>query len=80
MMLLHLGYHNFINADKIVTIAVSYTQPAARDIQGARERGALIDCTKGRRTRSVIYTESGHVVLSSVQPECLVERWEAGGR
>ena len=79
-MLLHLGYHNFINADKIVTIAVSYTLPTRRDVQAAREKGMLIDCTYGRRTRSVIYTESGHIVLSAVQPECLVERWEAGGR
>lgn len=79
-MLLHLGFQNFINADKIVTVAISNTMPARRDIQAAREEGMLIDCTFGRRTRSVIYTESGHVVLSAIQPESLWERWKAGGR
>ena len=33
-----------------------------------------IDATYGRRTRAVIIMDSGHVVLSAVQPETVASR------
>ena len=51
--------------------------PVKRIIQEARERGSLIDATYGRRTRAVVITDSGHVVLSAVQPETVAHRYTA---
>lgn len=34
-----------------------------------------IDATLGRRTRAVIMMDSGHVVLSSIQPETIAGRF-----
>ena len=43
-------------------------------IQEARDRGALIDATYGRRTRAVVVTDSDHIILSAVQPETVAHR------
>ena len=43
-------------------------------VQEARDKGALIDATYGRRTRAVIITDSDHVILSAVQPETVANR------
>ena len=48
--------------------------PIKRIIQDAKEKGALIDATYGRRTRAVIITDSDHVILSAVQPETVANR------
>ena len=45
-----------------------------RIIQEARDNGTLIDATYGRRTRAVIVTDSGHIILSAVQPETVANR------
>ena len=78
MLLLHLGYQNYINTDRITTVLKSGSAPITNAIHEARRDGRLIDCTFGRRTRSVIFTDSGHVVLSATLPESLGERWKNG--
>lgn len=80
MMFLHVGFQNSINTERIVTIVAAGSAPSTRAIREAREAGKLIDCTHGRRTRSLIFMDSGHLVLSPVQPESLGERWMKGGR
>ena len=52
--------------------------PIKRLISDAREQGKLIDATYGRRTRAVIITDSGHIVLSSIQPETVANRFTTG--
>ena len=44
-------------------------------IMEARENGALIDATYGRRTRSVIITDSEHIILSALQTETVASRF-----
>ena len=34
----------------------------------------LIDATYGRRTRAVVVMDSGHIILSAVQPETVANR------
>ena len=47
--------------------------PVRRLIQEARDRGALIDATAGRKTRSVLLMDSDHVLLSALSPELLMK-------
>ena len=49
--------------------------PIKRIIQDSRESGSLIDATYGRRTRAVIVMDSGHVILSAIQPETVANRF-----
>ena len=44
--------------------------------QEARERGVLIDASFGRKTRSVLVTDSGHVIWSSLSPEQVSARFQ----
>ena len=75
--LIHIGFGNVVAAHRIVAIVSPDSAPIKRIIQEARENGSLIDATYGRRTRAVVITDSGHVVLSAVQPETVAHRFLA---
>ena len=63
-----------INAGRLIAIVSPESAPIKRIIQDAKEKGSLIDATYGRRTRAVIIMDSGHVILSAVQPETVAGR------
>jgi len=72
--LINVGFGNIVSASRIVAIVSPESAPIKRVINEARDGGLLIDATYGRRTRAVIITDSGHVVLSAVQPETVKHR------
>ena len=74
LRLINVGFGNIVSANRIIAIVSPESAPIKRIIQDARETGRLIDATYGRRTRAVIITDSGHVLLSSVQPETVANR------
>ena len=74
MRLINIGFGNMVSANRLVAIVSPESAPIKRIIQDAKERGTLIDATYGRRTRTVLITDSDHVVLSAVQPETVANR------
>ena len=72
--LINIGFGNIVSANRLLAIVSPDSAPIKRIVQEARERGRLIDATYGRRTRAVIMMDSGHVVLSAVQPETVAHR------
>ena len=75
MKLINIGFGNMVSASRMVAIVSPESAPIKRIIQDAKEEGSLIDATYGRRTRAVILTDSGHVVLSALQPETVAGRF-----
>ena len=75
MRLINIGFGNMVSASRIITIVSPESAPIKRIIQDARESGSLIDATYGRRTRAVIVMDSGHVILSAIQPETVANRF-----
>jgi extracellular matrix regulatory protein A len=73
--LINIGFGNIVSANRVIAIVSPESAPIKRIITEARERGELIDATYGRRTRAVIVTDSGHVVLSAIQPETVANRF-----
>lgn len=69
MKLVNIGYGNMVSAGRIVAIVSPESAPIKRMIQDARENGTLIDATYGRKTRAVVIADSGHIILSAIQPE-----------
>ena len=67
----NVGYGNLIAANRIVTVASPDAAPIKRLVQDARDAGVVIDVSCGKKTRSVIVTDSRHVILSSLEPEAL---------
>ena len=77
MRLINIGYGNMLSSSRIIAIVSPDAAPVKRMIQNARDKGMLIDASCGRKTRSVIVTDSDHVILSALQIETLTHR--AGG-
>ncbi len=75
MQLINIGFGNMILASRVISIVSPESAPVKRIVQEAKEGKMAIDATLGRRTRAVIIMDSGHVVLSSLQPETIAGRF-----
>ena len=71
---LNVGFDNAVAVERIIAIVSADPSPIKRLREAANRHQKLIDATNGRRTRTVIITDSDHVVLSSLQPETITER------
>jgi len=74
MKLINIGFGNMVSASRVIAIVSPESAPIKRIIQDVRDRGQLIDATYGRRTRAVVIMDSGHVLLSAIQPETVAGR------
>ena len=72
--LVHIGFGNILAMNRVIAIASPNSAPTKRIIQEARNKGQLIDMTSGRRTKAVIFTDSGHIVLAALAPETITGR------
>ena len=70
----NIGFGNLVNENKIVSMVSTDAAPIKRMIQTARDEGRAVDATCGRRTRSVLVMESGHLVLSALTTYTLAVR------
>ena len=59
----NVGFSNFVSASRLVAIVGAHSSPVKQLLQNAKKQGLVIDATYGRKTRSVILTNSGHIVL-----------------
>ena len=80
MKLIAIGFGNLVSAERIVSVVSPESAPIKRMIQDVRERGALIDASFGRSTRSVLIMDSGNVILSALTPEVLGARLDENYR
>lgn len=78
MRLINIGFGNFVSADRLISVVTPDSAPVKRLVQEARDRGALIDASCGRKTKSVLITDSDHVVLSAMSAETVAGRINGG--
>ena len=74
MKFINIGFGNMVSAGRIVAIASPDSEPIKRLVRDAKEDGRVIDVSCGRRTRSVIITDSDHIILSAIQTETITNR------
>ena len=74
MQLINIGFGNIVSSNRIIAIVSPESAPIKRIIQEAKENGTAVDATCGRRTRAVVIMDSGHIILSAVQPETVASR------
>ena len=79
LTLINLGFGNSVVAERIIAVVRPDSSPSKRLREEAREEGRLVDATQGRRTRSILVTDSDHVVLSAVNPETIAARLAQDG-
>ena len=77
MKFINVGFGNMVSADRVVALANPDSAPIKRLIQDSKDDGRAIDVTCGRRTRSVIITDSDHVILSAIQTETIANRLDS---
>ena len=75
MKLVNIGFGNAVNASRVLSVVSPDSAPVKRMVQDAKEQKTLIDATQGRRTRAVIITDSDHIILSYLQTEKLISRF-----
>ena len=72
--LVHIGFSNIVAMNRVIAIALPNSAPTKRVIQEGKNKGLLIDMTNGRRTKAVIFSDSGHIILSALAPETIAGR------
>ena len=70
----NIGFGNIVPSARIIAMVSNDSAPVKRLIQEARDESRLVDATQGRRTRTVIITDSSHVILSAILPETIASR------
>ncbi|MBR2100605.1 MAG: DUF370 domain-containing protein [Eubacterium sp.] len=75
MNLVNIGFGNLVNADRVISIVSPESAPVKRIVQKSKDRGTLIDATHGRKTNSVIITDSDNVVLSYLELTQIASRF-----
>lgn len=78
LKLLNLGYGNLVVASRVVAIVAPQAAPMKRLRDEAELKNKLVDVTQGRRTRSILVTDSDHVILSAINPETIATRLSQG--
>lgn len=75
--LIHIGFGNIVNTEKIIAVVSPDSAPIKRLVQNAKEKGTAIDATQGRKTKAVLVMENNQVVLSALLPETIANRAQA---
>ena len=75
--LVHIGFGNIVAMNRVIAMASPNSAPTKRTIQESRNKGQLIDMTNGRRTKVVIFIDSGHIILAALAPETIAGRRQA---
>lgn len=75
-LLVNIGFGNVVASNRIVAIINPGSSPVRRLKEQAHKAGKLIDATEGRRTRSIIITDSDHLILSAVGIDTIITRLE----
>ncbi len=76
----HVGFGNILAMNRVIAIVSPNSAPTKRAIQEGKGKGLLIDMTNGRRTKAVIITDSGHIILAALAPETIAGRLQASQR
>lgn len=72
--LVQVGFGNVVAINRVLAVVSSDSAPIRRLVQEARSRGMVIDVTYGRKTKSVIVLDTGHLLLAAVQPNTIATR------
>ncbi len=74
MKFINIGFGNMVAAERVVALVSPDSAPIKRLIQDAKDASRTIDVSCGRKTRSVIITDSELVILSALQTETISKR------
>ena len=74
MKLISIGFGSYISADRLVAAVDPESNPIKRIVTAGKESGMLIDATYGRKTKTVLIMDSGHIILCPLMPDTVAQR------
>lgn len=78
--MVEIGFGNYVASSRVVAVAGPDSAPIKRLVQDAKDAGIAVDVTSGKKTHSVLLTDSGHVILSVLTPEEVQKRISEKGQ
>ncbi len=73
MKLIDAGFGNYVNCERIISVVSPDSLPVRRLVQDAKNEGRMIDVSCGKKTKSVIITDSDHIICSASEPEIIIK-------
>ena len=73
-IMMNIGFGNYVNLERVLSVLDPDSAPMKRLREEAKQSNKLVNATYGRRTRSIIITDSNHIILSALQPETVINR------
>ena len=74
MVMVNVGFYNFVPAENIVAIMTPNLDSVERAVNRAKGASKFLDATKGRDVKGVIFTENGDVISSKLMPTVIANR------
>jgi regulator of extracellular matrix RemA (YlzA/DUF370 family) len=74
--LLHIGFGNVVAANRLLAIVSPDSLPIRRLIREARERGTLVDASRGRKVKAALIMDNGHIITAALHPSTIARRLE----
>lgn len=78
--MIEIGFGNYVASSRVVAVAGPESAPIKRLVQDAKDAGIAVDVTSGKKTHSVLLTDSGHVILSVLTPDEVQKRLSEKGQ
>lgn len=75
-MFINIGYGNYVNSDQVISVSRYDSAPMKRLVTAAKDKDMAIDATQGRKTKSVIVTNGGFLILSALLPDTIAGRFQ----
>jgi regulator of extracellular matrix RemA (YlzA/DUF370 family) len=72
--LVHVGFGSVIAVNRVIAFLSVNQQPIKRLLREVREKGLLIDATHGRKAKTAILFDTGHMMLVAVTAETIAHR------
>ena len=72
--LINVGFGSVIAVNRVIAFLSINQQPIKRLLREVREKGLLIDATHGRKAKTAILFDTGHMMLAAVTAETMAHR------
>ena len=69
MAMLNIGFGSMISADRVVAALAPDSAPVKRMVSKAKADKVLVDATFGRKTKTVIITDTNQIIICAFSAE-----------
>ena len=70
----NIGFGNIVQQERIIAVVHPDSAPVRKMREGAKADKRLVDASQGRKVRSILITDSNHIILSATGLETLTLR------